>query len=179
MADIHFKEVVDRTDRGELLVGVEPALARRFFTDSDSKALQREFGNSYCKERLLVKAVWLLEYLTLFAGLIASIFAFHWYSIIIIPTMVIITFLYGAKASAGHQNIGGVLSMLFVCITLAYYFQYRGIVLTVWLLLLPMPYLFARLTYKLSTSFLRSLSLNNERLFNFLCGKAIFLKPYE
>jgi hypothetical protein len=176
MADINYQEVVNKASKGELLIGVEPALARRFFTDSDPQVLQREFGSSFSKERLLVRIVWLLEYPSLFAGLIASIFAFHWYSIIAILLMVVIAFMYGAKSSGGFQQIGGVLYFFIICLFLAYYFKNSGIAISIWFLLLPLPYLSAKLTYKLSTVLLRGLSLSNERLFNFLYDKAIFLK---
>lgn len=176
MADNNYREIVSKASTGQLVVGVEPALARKFFTDTDSKALQREFGSSFYKERLFVKLVWLLEYPSLLAGIIASVFAFHWYSVIVIPVMAVTAFLYGAKSSGGRQKIGSVLLLLLISIFLAYLFRDRGPALFTWFVLLPLPFLFARLTYKLSTIFLRGLSLRNEKLFVSLRDKAIFLK---
>jgi hypothetical protein len=63
-----------------------------------------------------------------------------------------------------------------ICILLAYYFKEKGTSMLVWLMLLPLPYFFIRLTYKLATMFLRSLSIRNEKAFNLLYGKRIFLE---
>jgi len=66
-----------------------------------------------------------------------------------------------------------------ICALLAYYFRNKGIFTIVWLVLLSLPYFFARLTYKLATIFLRLLSVRNEKAFNLLLGKGIFLKEAQ
>ena len=48
--------------------------------------------------------------------------------------------------------------------------------MTIWLVLLPLQYFFARLTYKLATVFLRLLSVRNEKAVNLLYDQGIFLK---
>jgi len=76
----------------------------------------------------------------------------------------------------GKQKVGGAVFLVVICVFLAYYFRAKGTSMIVWLILLPFPYFFARLTYKLATIFLRCLSSRNGKAFNLLYGKGIFLK---
>lgn len=173
---INYQEFVQRAEKGEILIGTEPAVARKLFTDTDRLAIKEKLGESLFIERFFVKMAWLLEFISLLGGIIASIFALKWYSIIAIPVMLIAFFVLGGKASIGRQKMGGALFLVVICALLAYEFRDKGAVMTAWLVLLPLPYFFARLTYKLATVFLRSLSVRNERAFNLLYGHGIFLK---
>lgn len=176
MVDINYQDFVKRAESGEILIGIEPALARKFFTDTDQSAIQQEIGESLFISRFFVKAVWLLEFVCLLVGIVASIIALGWYSAIAIPLMIVGFFVLGGMASVGTQKVGGAILLVVISISLAYYFRDKGIALVIWLVLLPLPYFFTRLTYKLSTFFLRALSLRNEKVFNLLYDKAIFLK---
>lgn len=172
----NYQEFVKRAGKGEILIGVEPAVARRFFTDTDHAVIKEKIGESLFIERFFVKTCWLLEFICLLAGIIVSIFALKWYSIIAIPVMVIASFVLIGKASIGRQKIGGAIFLVIICVLLAYYFKDKGTFMTIWFVLLPLPYFFARLTYKLATVFLRLLSIRNEKAFNLLYDQGIFLK---
>ncbi|MCK4428146.1 MAG: hypothetical protein KAW16_06665 [candidate division Zixibacteria bacterium] len=172
----NYQEFVERATKGKILIGVEPAVARKFFTDADHSYIKEKIGESLYVERFFVKTSWLLEFICLLAGTIASIFALKWYSVIAIPLMLMVSFALGGKASMGRQRIGGVVFLVTICILLAYYFRDKGTSMIVWLVLLPLPYFFARLTYKLATMFLRLLSVRNEKAFDLLYDRGIFLK---
>jgi len=171
-----YQEFVKRAEKGEILIGVEPAVARKFFTNTDHSVIKEKIGESLFIEHFFVKTCWLLEFICLLAGIIASIFALKWYSIIAIPVMLTASFALGGKASMGRQKIGGAVFLVAICALLAYYFRDKGTSMIVWLVLLPLPYFFARMTYKLATIFLRLLSVRNEKAFNVLYGQGIFLK---
>lgn len=174
--DLNYKSFINQAERNEILVGVEPALARRFFTNTDRLAIQKEIGDSLLIERFFVKAVWILEFLFFLAGVIMSIFALKWYSIVAIVFMSVALFILGGKASIGKQKINGAIILLIIFLILAYFFRDNNIFMILWLVLLPFPYLFARLTYKLATIFLRLLVIRNEKAFNLLYNKAVFIK---
>jgi len=175
----NYQEFVKRAEKGEILIGVEPAVARKFFTDTDRSIIKEKIGESIFMERFFVKTCWLLEFICLLAVIIVSIFALKWYSIIAIPVMLIVSFVLGGKASMGRQKIGGAVFLLVICVLLAYYFRDKGTSIMLWFVLLPLPYFFARLTYKLATMFLRLLSVRNEKVFNLLYGQGIFLKEEQ
>ncbi len=174
-----YQEFVQRAEKGKILIGAEPAVARKFFTDTDHSVIKEKIGEALFMERFFVRTCWLLEHVCLLAGIIASIIALKWYSIIAIPVMVLASFVLGGKASIGRQKIGGAVFLVVICALLAYYFRNKGIFTIVWLVLLSLPYFFARLTYKLATIFLRLLSVRNEKAFNLLLGKGIFLKEAQ
>lgn len=174
-----YQEFVKRAEKGEIIIGVEPAIARKFFTDTDHSVIKEKIGEALFIERFFVKTCWLLEYICLLAGIIVSIFALKWYSIIAIPVMLIASFVLGGKASMGRQKIGGAVFLVVVCVLLVYYFRDKETSIIVWLVLLPLPYFFARLTYKLATLFLRLLSVRNEKAFNLLYDEGIFLKEMQ
>src|SRR4030042_97674 len=136
MVNTNYQEFVKQAGRGEMLIGIDPAVARKFFTDTDHKVIQQEIGEPLFIERFFVKTVWLFEFISLFAGAIASIFALGWYSAIVIPLMILGFFILGGKASMGAQRIGVAVSLVIICFFLAYYFSEKEIALILWLILL-------------------------------------------
>lgn len=175
----NYQESVKRTKEGGALIHVEPAGARKFFTNTNYSVIKEKVGESLLIERFFVKACWLLEYVFLIAAMITSIFALKWYSIIAMPVMLIAFIVLSGEASMGKQKIADTLFLIIICFSLAFYFRDKGTSMVVWLVLLPLPYFFVRLTYKLATLFLRLLSVRNEKAFNLLYGKRIFLKEDE
>ncbi|MDP2898516.1 MAG: hypothetical protein Q8Q12_18410 [bacterium] len=164
---------------GHILIGIEPALARRFFTNIDRRTLEQKVGAPLTVQRLLVKTAWLLEWISLLAGMIASVVALGWYAAIAVPVMAVASFILGGMASYGRQRMRGAICLVLLAVSLAYALRHEGPALVVWLALLPLPYFFARLTYKLGTALLRRLCLKSERVFNLLSGRAIFFKEND
>jgi len=107
-----YQEFVRQAEKGEILIGVEPAVAREFFTTIDHSVIKEKIGEALFIERFLVKTCWLLEFICLLAGIIVTIFAMKWYSIIIIPVMFMVDFILFAKASVGRQRIGSAIFLL-------------------------------------------------------------------
>jgi hypothetical protein len=176
MCELNHKDIVEREAKGQILIEIEPAVARRFFTQAHHHILQQEIGEALFVERSLVKTFAWLSVLSLLAGMIASVFAIKWYSVLAIPVMIFGWFILGAKASVGSQKLGGAFGLMLIGLILAYCVRDRGVVVTIWVILLPLPYFFDRLTYRSASVFLRSLSVRNERAFNLLYDKGVFLK---
>ncbi|MHC4425177.1 MAG: hypothetical protein ACYSYV_03670 [Planctomycetota bacterium] len=176
MCKLNHKDIVEREAKGQILIEIEPAVARRFFTQAHHRVLQQEIGETLFVQRSFVKTFSWLSVLSLLAGMIASIFAVNWYSVLAIPVMIVGWFILGARASVGSQKLGGAFGLMLICLISAYYVRDKGVVVTIWVVLLPLPYFFDRLTYRSATVFLRSLSVSNERAFNLLYDKGIFLK---
>lgn len=176
---VNYTEIVERARKGNLLVEIEPAVARKFFTNTDMKALESEIGQSLSKQSLTINAMMILVWLFMFAVDVASIIAFKWLSIAIIPVVFIAHFFYQSRASLGGQRLWGVSIFMGLCFLAALKFSYMGTAVTVFYILVPLPFLFIRLMYYLSCSMLRNLSLKNESLFNILYDKAIFIKEIK
>jgi hypothetical protein len=176
MNPISHQEFVKRTGSGKVLMVVEPSVARKFFTDRDPSLIKGKIGESIFMERFLVKICWSLEFVLLFAGIIASIFALEWYSVVAIPVMLIVFIVLSGEASMGRSKIGDAVFLMAICVLLAYFLRDKGTSMIVWLVILPLPYFFIRLTYKLATTFARLLSVRNEKAFNLLYGRRMFLE---
>jgi hypothetical protein len=69
------REIVLKEERGEILIGIEPALARRFFIEPDHESISQQIGEPIYIERFTVRVVWLLQFVLLLGNLIASVFA--------------------------------------------------------------------------------------------------------
>ena len=176
MNTTNYQEFVKRVEKGDAAIRIEPAGARKFFTDTARSTIKEKVGESLLAECLFVKTCWLLGYACLIAAMIASIFAMKWYCIIAMPVILIAFTLLSGEAYMGKQRILDTVFLIVICVSLAYYFRDTGPSTLVWLVLLPLPYFFIRLTYKLATMFLRSLSMRNEKAFNLFYGKKIFLE---
>lgn len=101
-----YKEIVNRAYSNEILVGVEPALARKFFTDTNHEAVQEQIGESLYLERwVVISLAFILQPISLLAGIVLCIFALHWYSMLVAPIMFLGWFVYGGLASAGRQKL--------------------------------------------------------------------------
>ncbi len=173
---MNYREFVQRAEKGEILIGVEPTVAREFFMGTDHSLVQNEIGEPLFVERFLVQLAFWLSYIFLLAGIIASIFALKWFGALAIPTMLTASFVLQGQASMGRHTLAAPLFLLFVGILLAYLFRESGPFMVVWLLLLPLPYLSVSVCYKLAILFLRALSLRNEKAFNLLIDEGIFIK---
>ena len=96
-----YHEFVRQAMEGQVLIGVEPAIARRFFTETNRSIMKEKIGKSLYIQRFFVKICWLLEPICLFAGIITSILALKWYSILAIPLMAISDFFMGGESING------------------------------------------------------------------------------
>ena len=62
----------EKYKNGEILIGVEPSTARKFFTDLDSEIVKKKSGEYFTKERLKVKIVWLLQFAIIIAAFVST-----------------------------------------------------------------------------------------------------------
>lgn len=176
MWEINHEEIVRKEEKGEILIGIDPAVARQFFTETNHRDIQEEIGEPLFIERFFVKVFFYVSWLSLLAGVVVCVLAIKWYCTIAIPLMLVSGFILSGKASMGKQKLFFPFSLVIIASILAYFLKGRGIEVSIRITLLPLPYFFAQLTYKSATIFLRSLSIRNEKAFNLLYQKGIFLR---
>jgi hypothetical protein len=176
MYEFNHAEIVRREEQGEILIGIEPAVARKFFTDTKHQEIQQEIGEPLYIERFFVRLFFYLSGLSLLAGIVVSVLVIKWYSVVAIPLMLIGWFILSGKASMGKQKLGYPFVLVILSLILVYFLRSKGIAISIWIVLIPLPYFFSQLTYKTATVFLRALSIRNEKAFNLLFQTGIFLK---
>lgn len=60
MGTINHQEFVKRVEKGDVLIGIEPTGARKFFTDTNHSTIKEKVGESLFIERFFVKTCWWL-----------------------------------------------------------------------------------------------------------------------
>jgi len=169
------QEFVNRVNRGEILIGVDLAVGRRFLMRTPSVFLKETIGDSLSGERFWVNLLMVLGFLSLLGGIAASIFALKWYSLIAIPLMIVVV----CSTSLARNTIGFSVFLMAAAGLSIYLLRGKGAPMILWLVSLPLPHLFLTLMYKLTRNFLKRLVLRNEKAFNILLGTVIFLKRME
>ena len=164
-----FKKLYDEK---KIAIGIEPSLARRFYQEYSTEKI----GVDITKKSILMKFILLLHYLSLVFNIIISIIAVRYYSILIIPVIIIITFFATGQASIGKQQLSGAIIIQIIFFVISFQFASGKTYLLLWIITLPLPYFFAKLEYKLSTHFLRNLVLKNSNAYHLLFDNAIFYK---
>jgi hypothetical protein len=163
-----YQEFYRRVKNGDILIVVDPAMARKFYFEMDTSSLMKVIGEDLLNESFLVNLCGVLGMLLLVVEIIISIFVLKWYAIIAIPIIVKAFTYIVEKASLGRQNIISLFVIVALFAWLAFYLKGIETLMTIWLILLPFPYLFSSLMYKLATTFLRSLVIRNEKAFYLL-----------
>ncbi|NMA82966.1 MAG: hypothetical protein GX962_03770 [Epulopiscium sp.] len=171
-----YKEIIEKVNKGEILIGIEPAYARSFFSnirkdkELKTKNLQK---HSFVVNLLLAFSFYSLILLCVFA-----ISLLKWYSILFIPITIMYFIYFQSRSSMGRQKIIGPIIYLIVCYLEAFKHINGPFNVVGFFLLLPLPFISTRMMYYYSCSVLRNLVMKNELLFNRLYQSAVFLK-YE
>jgi hypothetical protein len=175
MTQLEHTEFARRAYADEIIIGVEPALARRFFMDHTGDALERDIGERALVERAIVGAAFWLNGLAILASVPAAVFAFSWWSIAAVPVTVIALWGYHGSASVGRQKLCRVTLALIgavgMCLMYPTYLRQ-----CVFLVSLTAAFFFARLTFASASLFVRALVVRNERAFNLLNETVVFVR---
>lgn len=172
----NYNEIISKVQSGTIIIGIEPAIARKFFTDSDMTHIKRDIGLDLFWESFIIKALIILAFCTLLITEIISIFTLNWYSIAFIPLFFLIYVFYQSKVSFGKQTIWRILIFTIMFWIGNFVENYTNTLWSLFIFFIPLPFLFIRLVYYVSCCLLRFKSLNSERLFYYLYEKAIFIK---
>ncbi len=149
-----YDEILKKQDAGEILLYIDTASFRKFFTEANNKKVKELIGESLNLESFIIKLImFALEPLSLIITFIASIFLFKWFAILIIP---IVFFLWGflkGQASIGKQKILLPLALLAIGIVIAFSYQEYGLWFKLFIIGLPATYFSSKLLYYLSARF--------------------------
>ena len=163
-----FDELVRKEAAGQLLLGVDRAFARRFYTDVPLREIEAKTGEAPYFEKAVVFLAFLGGPFTLLGSLILSVWVLGWWSGLFIPLAMLVWFgNHGdsARATARLRVISGILAIC-GCGFMTSYGLARSrwglaftFVAALWL---------SRLLYVSATSFLRGFVLRNRRAWEWL-----------
>jgi hypothetical protein len=78
-------QVVEQERAGKLLIGVDRAFARRFYTDVALKTIEERTGEAPYFEKLVVMGAFIGEHLALLGAAVLAVLVTGWWSILLIP----------------------------------------------------------------------------------------------
>ena len=163
-----FDELVRREAAGQVLLGVDRAFARRFYTDVPLREIEAKTGEAPYFEKAVVFLALVGGPITLFGSLILSTWALGWWSALFIPIAAVIWVgAHGdsARATARLRTISVIFAICGFGFTMS-----DGLARTRWGMALTFAAAvwLSRLLYASATSFLRGFVLRNRRAWEWL-----------
>lgn len=152
-------------EQGKILVGIEPAVARKFFTDTAASVVQERIGEPITIERAAVRAAFVLGPLALLLSFYFAVVTFGWWSTLVIPVSVMIWFYHGGQVSLGHPKL---LLMTIAVGVLIWLCATEPRPIYGWLLAFVAAGYLDRIRYRSAVFFLRALIIRNQKAFELL-----------
>jgi len=165
--DLNHSSIVDEIASGRVLMGVEPMIARRFYTNLKTSERQKLCGEKTAVEAILVKSCQVIEAVCLLVSLILVPFIIGWWTVLWAPLLLGSWFYGRGRASLGTTPAWPFLAVFITGVIGAVVFVSQGLLFSILLALIVSPVLFAKFSYMLSEIFLRRLVLRNEKAFQF------------
>jgi len=149
-----YNEILKEQENGKLLIYIDTASFRQFFTKINNKKVNDLIGESLYLESFIIKCImFILEPLSLIATCFSCVFLFKWFAILIIPVIVLSWFFLKGRASIGKQKIFFPLVLLMLSVICAILYHEHSFWVKLFIIGLPSTYFFSRLLYYLSALF--------------------------
>jgi len=110
--DLNHLSIVDEIASGKVLMGVEPMIARRFYTNLTTSERQKLCGEKTTLEAILVKSCQVIEAVCLLVSLILVPFIVGWWTVLLVPLLLGVGFMEGVVLLWGRCLYGLLLQCL-------------------------------------------------------------------
>ena len=165
--DLNHSSIIDEIASGKVLMGVEPMISRRFYTNLRTSERQKLCGEKVVAGAFLVRSCQVIEGICLLASLVFAPFIIGWWTVLLVP-LLLWCWLYGrGQVSLGTMPVLPFFLVFIGGIIIAFARVSQGLLFPILLVLIVSPVLFAKCSYMLSEIFLRRLVLRNEKAFQF------------
>ncbi len=167
-----YDEILKKQEAGEILLYIDTASFRKFFTEINNAKAKELIGESLQIESYAIKFImFVLEPLTLLTAAVSSVFLFKWFALLIIPVLFLLWGFLKGQASIGKQKIFFSLALLIVGIIAALSYQEYGLWFKLFVIGLPATYFSSKLLYYLSARFGFMLIHRNYKFFKLFYEK--------
>ena len=168
MTESEYKTFVEQADSGELLIGIDRALARKFYTDIPSSKIEEETGERPYFEKMVVWFAFLSAPIALLASFVLAVLAFQWWAALAIPLSIVIYFGFYGQSSMPRGGMLGVSLLLALAIS-SLFIGFFSAPFPPWYFITVSYSLWAtRLLYCAATVLLRAFVLRNQRALEFM-----------
>ncbi|MFA5361357.1 MAG: hypothetical protein WC290_02815 [archaeon] len=162
------ENLVELEKQGKILIGVDRAIARKFYTDIPMKEIEEETGEAPYFEKIIIFTLFLLNPLLLLISIVLGFWFFSWWGIVYLILLPLIYFTYFSFSSMGNSGMGGI-NLLLLIMIVGYFFK---ILLSPQIFIFIIIFLFslwcARSLYCFSTLFFRNFIIRNEKAYQYL-----------
>jgi hypothetical protein len=165
---MNHKNLVELEEQGKILIGIDRAMARKFYTDIPLKKIEEETGEAPYFEKIIVWIAFLFGPISLLASIILGFWFFKWWGIICLIFFSLIYFAYSSSSVRGDSKMIGI-SILLIISTCIYFFKVIDIpkitgsaivfIFSLWCI---------RFLYCSSTFLLRNFVIRNEKAYQYL-----------
>lgn len=165
MTDDEYSQLVSRAQNGTLLIGLDRAIARKFYTDVPLRHVERETGEAPYFEKMVVFVAFLGAPLALAASFILAVLAFGWWAALAIPLSAIAYILFSGQSSMPNRGMVGVTLILALVVAAALLRVFPSEYIAWYFVSLAFSFWAARLVYAAATFLLRAFVLRNKKAF--------------
>lgn len=162
---IDHQEFCKLFEAGKLSIGVDPAAARRLFTETRMSSFRGTLGESVLLECTVITTTFYLALLCIPVSFYFAYRSFGWWSIAVIPVSAVLLFYNHATSSAGRP---GLLLAWLALAFLVWLNTFESGPVYRWLLLAAASNCLSRTAYRLSSFFVRSLVIRSPQAFSVL-----------
>lgn len=167
MTEAEHAEIIREEEEGKLLIGIDPSLARKFYTDMSIKFIESKTGEPPYLETILVYILMLGSPIALLGACALAVIHFQWWSIAIIPALMLLWIGYHVISSRGTAR-SGFITLVTIAVIAVHIIDPLGLGWTLFLVFAALSLWFSRTLYTASTFFLRGFVIRNYRAFDFL-----------
>ena len=167
MTEDEYKALVAHANSGALLIGVDRAFARKFYTDVPLAKIKEETGEVPYFEKIVVWFAFISAPIALFASLTLSALAFRWWAVLAIPLSAIVYFVFAAESSRGQTRMLGVSIVLALAIASLFTNFFSSQSVPWYATAVAFAFWAQRLVYCGSATLLRAFILRNQRALEF------------
>ena len=161
---------------GLTAVGVEPAGARRFFTDLSAAQVNEVTGTTDAEAyRFYVWVLWLLDPILAVAGYAACIVAKGWWSIPLVAITMIAYFPLKGSASIGSRSKIGLVASAAALALICSFFVPKSFFGIAYLLSIPLSVAATCLMYRYAAGFVRMLAADSGKARDFFIEHGVLL----
>jgi hypothetical protein len=175
MTEDEYKTFVDQAYSGALLIGIDRAVARKFYTDIPLSRIEEKTGEAPYFEKMVIWFAFVTAPAALLASFVLSVIAFQWWAVLAIPISVLVYFIFSGQSSMPGGGMLGFSILLAIAIGTLFTSFFASPLAPWYFIAVTFSLWASRLLYTAATAFLRGFVLRNQRALEFM-GEQIHIR---
>ena len=163
MTESEYKAFVEQAHSGAKLIGIDRAVARKFYTDISLSKIEEETGEAPYFEKMVVWFAFLFAPVALLASFVLAVLAFQWWAALTIPLSIVIYFVFSGQSSMPRGGMLGISVFLALAIVSLFTGLFSSSFAPWYFIAVTFSLWASRLVYSAATAFLRAFVLRNQR----------------